>query len=282
MFTKAICNVVEIISSRHSIWLDKVFTKFHEHYTIYDHYLEKTSPLSQRNYRTCINIMNSQPFNITITQNNNQITLGQQDVADLFQHLYHSSRVWQNTYFLGHHILKCPLDLWIYQEMIFELKPDIIIETGTFHGASALYLAALCDIVGNGEIITIDIDFVPNRPQHPRITHLLGSSTASNIVEQVKNRVAGKQTVLVILDSDHSKAHVDEEMRIYNEFVTVGSYLIVEDSIVNGHPVRPEFGPGPMESLEEFLKTNVHFTIDKNREKFFMTQNVNGYLKRIS
>jgi len=183
---------------------------------------------------------------------------------------------------LGHHILKCPLDLWIYQEMMFELKPDVIIETGTFHGASALYLASLCDIVGNGEIITIDIDFVPNRPQHPRITHLLGSSTAPNIVEQVKNRVAGKQTVLVILDSDHSKAHVDEEMRIYNEFVTVGSYLIVEDSIVNGHPVRPEFGLGPMESLEEFLKTNTHFAIDKNREKFFMTQNVNGYLKRIS
>lgn len=226
--------------------------------------------------------MNSQPFNITISQNNNQITLGQQDVINLFHHLYYNSRVWQNTYFLGHHILKCPLDLWIYQEMMVELKPDVIIETGTFHGASALYLASLCDIVGNGEIITIDIDFVPNRPQHPRITHLLGSSTAPNIVEQVKSRITGKQTVLVILDSDHSKAHVDEEMRIYHEFVTTGSYLIVEDTIVNGHPVRPEFGPGPMESVEEFLKTNSHFVIDKNREKFFMTQNLNGYLKKVS
>ena len=165
--------------------------------------------------------------------------------------------------------------------MMVELKPDVIIETGTFHGASALYLASLCDIVGNGEIITIDIDFIPNRPQHPRITHLLGSSTAPNIVEQVKSRITGKQTVLVILDSDHSKVHVDEEMRIYHEFVTVGSYLVVEDSNVNGHPISPDFGPGPMESIEEFLKTNSHFVIDKNREKFFMTLNPNGYLKKI-
>ncbi|MEZ5673431.1 MAG: CmcI family methyltransferase [Thiotrichaceae bacterium] len=175
--------------------------------------------------------MNHPLFSITITQNNNQITLGQQDVADLFQHLYHSSRVWQDTYFLGHHILKCPLDLWIYQEMIFEIKPDVIIETGTFHGASALYLASLCDIVGNGEIITIDIDLVPNRPQHPENYSLHGSSTASNIVEQVRNRITEKETILVILDSDHSKAHVDEEIRIYHEFVTLGSYLIVEDTI---------------------------------------------------
>ena len=123
---------------------------------------------------------------------------------------------------------------------------------------------------------------MPNRPQHPRITHLLGSSTASNIVEQVKNRVASKQTILVILDSDHSKAHVDEEMRIYNEFVTIGSYLIVEDSNVNGHPVSPHFGPGPMESIEAFLKVNSNFILDSSREKFFMTFNPNGCLKKVA
>lgn len=226
--------------------------------------------------------MNSQSFNLTISQNGNQVTLNQEDIANLYQHLYHYSQVWQNTFFLGHHILKCPLDLWIYQEMIFELKPDLIIETGTFHGASALYLATLCDIVGQGEIITIDINFIPNRPQHSRITHLLGSSTATTIVEQVQQRSINKKKILVILDSDHSKAHVDEEIRIYSELVTVGSYMIVEDTIVNGHPVRPEFGAGPMESVEDFLRGNSRFVVDKTKEKFFMTQNIDGFLKRIS
>lgn len=225
--------------------------------------------------------MNSQQFGITVSQNGNQITLGEQDVINLFHHLYYNSRVWQNTFFLGHHILKCPLDLWIYQEMIFELKPDLIIETGTFHGASALYLAALCDIVGKGEIITIDIDFVPNRPQHPRITHILGSSTELSITEQVKQHTVGKQSVLVILDSDHSKAHVDGEMKIYSQLVTVGSYMVVEDSNVNGHPVSPNFGPGPMESIKEFLQRDKRFILDSAREKIFMTFNPRGFLKRI-
>lgn len=226
--------------------------------------------------------MNSQQFSITVSQNGNQITLGEQDVTNLFHHLYYNSRVWQNTFFLGHHILKCPLDLWIYQEMIYELKPDLIIETGTFHGASALYLAVLCDIVGKGEIITIDIDSVPNRPQHPRITHILGSSTELTITEQVKQRTIGKQNVLVILDSDHSKAHVDNEMEVYSQMVTIGSYMVVEDSNVNGHPISPNFGPGPMVSIEAFLQRDKRFILDSTREKFFMTFNPRGFLKKIA
>jgi len=85
---------------------------------------------------------------------------------------------------------------------------------------------------------------------------------------------------MVILDSEHCKDHVLKELQIYNSFVNKGSYLIVEDSDINGHPVRPGWGPGPMEALNEFLKENNDFVIDDSREKFLMTQNPRGYLKR--
>lgn len=86
---------------------------------------------------------------------------------------------------------------------------------------------------------------------------------------------------MVILDSDHKKVHVLNELKIYSKFVSKGSYLIVEDSNINGHPVLPNFGLSPMEAIKDFLKENKNFIIDKTKEKFFLTFNPNGYLKRI-
>ena len=88
------------------------------------------------------------------------------------------------------------------------------------------------------------------------------------------------QVVLVILDSDHNMPHVLKEMEIYSEFVTKGSYMIVEDSNVNGHPIMPNWGPGPFEAIQRFLEENNSFEVDKNREKFYMSFNPNGYLKK--
>jgi cephalosporin hydroxylase len=113
------------------------------------------------------------------------------------------------------------------------------------------------------------------------ITYLLGSSTASEIVDEVKKRAQGKNKILVILDSDHSKEHVLGELRAYSPLVNVGSYVIVEDTNVNGHPVAKSFGPGPMEAAEAFLKENSFFSVDKSKEKFYLTFNPSGYLKRI-
>jgi cephalosporin hydroxylase len=202
-----------------------------------------------------------------------------------FHQLYYDSRTggkpYRHTFWLGTRILKCPLDLWIYQEMIHELRPDVIIETGTAYGASGHYMATLCDLVGNGRIITIDIEAQPNRPTHPRLTYMLGSSVDPQIVAEVKSSIAGAKTVLVILDSDHSRDHVLAEMNTWSHVVTPGSYLIVEDSNVNGHPADPKFGPGPMEAIDAFLAKDKRFQIDPMREKFFMTFNPRGYLKRI-
>jgi cephalosporin hydroxylase len=207
------------------------------------------------------------------------------DISTQFHRLYYDSFVFDKflckPYWLGVPLSKCPLDLWIYQEIIFEARPDIIVECGTLQGGSALYLASMCDIVRNGEIVTIDIEESEGRPQHKRIRYLHGSSTSAEIVETVKKLVKDKEKILVLLDSDHHKEHVLNELRIYSKFVTIGSYIIVEDTNIHGHPVRPDLGPGPMEAVDEFLKENKDFIIDTNREKFYLSFNPKGYLKRI-
>ena len=198
----------------------------------------------------------------------------------LFYNAAHFKKTWVDTYWLGVPVWKCPFDLWVYQEMIFEQKPDLIIETGTAHGGSAFFMASMCDLVDNGRIVTIDVSDYGKRPPHKRISYLLGSSTSDAILEKVKSSINKNDKVLVILDSDHSKRHVLDELRIYNKFVTEGSYLVVEDTNINGHPVKPTFGPGPMEAVEEFLKESGDFAVDKSREKFYLTFNPGGYLRK--
>lgn len=217
-----------------------------------------------------------------------------ESIIESFHDHYYTSglrekKTWNDTHWLGYPIYKCPNDLIIYQEIIYELKPDVIIETGTADGGSALYLACLCDLIGRGSVITVDIaseynkvTYPGKRPEHPRITYLTGSSIAPEIIRQLQQRIKPSDKVLVILDSDHHQAHVQEELRLYCQFVTVGSYLVVEDTNINGHPVYPEFGPGPMEAVEVFLKEDDRFVIDREREKLLLTFNPNGYLKRIS
>ena len=206
-------------------------------------------------------------------------------LVERFHRLYYESGftggTWQNTFWLGVPTQKCPLDLWIYQEMLFELRPDLILECGTASGGSALFLASMCDILGKGEIVTIDIKDNQSRPRHERVRYLLGSSTSEEVFEQVRPRLSADKTVLVILDSDHSKDHVAGELQLYSPFVTHGSYVIVEDTNVNGHPVRPRHGPGPMEAVEEFLETNEDFVVDESREKLYLTFNPKGFLKKV-
>ncbi len=208
-----------------------------------------------------------------------------EDIIKRFHLLYHNEfclgRLHNNTFWMGEPVQKCPLDLWVYQEILYELKPDVIIESGTAGGVTTKFLAAICQMIDKGRIITIDIKDQKNMPIHNRITYLSGSSTSENINRSVKDLMGEAKEVLVILDSDHKKEHVLEELRIYSRFVKIGGYIIVEDSNLNGHPVGPNYGPGPWEAIEEFLAENRTFIIDKSREKYFMTFNPNGYLKRI-
>jgi cephalosporin hydroxylase len=206
-----------------------------------------------------------------------------QAAIDLFENIYYEcpQSTWDNTSWLGVPCKKYPTDLWVYQEIIFANKPDVIIETGTLCGGSALYLASMLDLIGHGHVISIDLEFREGRPRHDRITYITGSSTSSSVISQLEPFLRGSSKRMVILDSDHSKAHVEEELRIYSRFVTPGQYLIVEDSSINGHPVYAKFGPGPFEAIMSFLKTTDDFVVDGTREKFFLSANHSGNLRRI-
>jgi cephalosporin hydroxylase len=197
-----------------------------------------------------------------------------------FHRLYYGSLVWDGTYWLGIKCEKCPLDLWIYQEVISDVQPDIIIETGASMGGSALFLASICDLVNRGRVVTIDIE-KREVPKHERIEYVIGSSVAEEIVNDIRSLVNATQKVMVILDSDHSMEHVLKELRIYSQLVSVGSYLIVEDTNIDGHPVLPDFGPEPMEAVKEFLRQNDNFVVDESKQKFFLTFNPRGYFLRV-
>lgn len=200
-------------------------------------------------------------------------------VARAHDVLYESD-AWTRATWLGAQALKNPLDLWVYQEIVFETRPELIVETGTYRGGSALYLASLCDLVGGGEVVSIDIEPVrSDYPQHPRITYLGGrSSTDPAVVGEVRER-AGGRPALVILDSDHSQAHVEAELEVYAPLVPVGCYVIVEDSNIGR--IRKDLLPGPLEAIAAFLAGTEDFEIDRSREKFLITFNPSGYLRRV-
>ena len=151
----------------------------------------------------------------------------------------------------------------------------MLIETGTNRGGNAYYFASLFDLEKHGRVLTIDIVDYPERPHHPRIQYVHGSSTSPEVLETFRKAIRPGEKVMVSLDSDHHKEHVLKELELYSALVSVGNYLVVDDTIRN-----PNF-PGAREAVEEFVKGNSDFAADKTREKFGFTTNPNGWLRRI-
>lgn len=187
---------------------------------------------------------------------------------------------WGDTRWLGVQAAKNPLDLWIFQEIVSETRPELIIETGTHRGGSALYLASVCDGLGSGEVVSIDILPVgDDLPSHPRLTYLGGRpSTDPEVVAEVVSRARGRRA-MVVLDSDHSEANVRAELAAYAPLVTRGCYLVVEDTNIG--IVRKDLLPGPREALARFLAETNEFVVDRAREKWGVTFNPGGYLRRV-
>jgi cephalosporin hydroxylase len=205
-------------------------------------------------------------------------------VVDDFHRLWYDAgnrEQWAWTTWLGHRVQKFPGDLIVYQEILVETRPDLLVETGTCNGGSALFIATVMDAIGHGTVLTIDIEGQPNRPEHPRIEYVTASSTAAEIVSRVVEQARPLERVMVALDSDHARDHVARELECYAPVVTPGCYLIVEDTNINGHPVLEEFGPGPMEAVEAFLPAHPEFERDATREKLLMTFNPGGFLRRL-
>lgn len=210
--------------------------------------------------------------------------------TDAFHQAWYGSRhTWSSTFWMGVPTLKNPLDLWLYQEIIVGYRPALIIETGTAFGGSALFCAHVMDLsyrgALSGHVLTIDNAPQSPLPTHPRLTSLTGDALADETLETVRSYVNGVpagRNVLVLLDSDHAEAHVRKELDAYAGFVTPGSYLVVEDTNVNGHPVSPDHGPGPYEAVEDFLAAHPEFSRDPYCEKYILTMNPNGWLRRVA
>jgi cephalosporin hydroxylase len=185
----------------------------------------------------------------------------------------------QSSYF-GVAAYKSPLDHWIYQEIIVETTPDVIIEIGNAMGGSLLGYAHLCDLLGKGRVIGVDLSHVEVAPivrQHPRVILVEGDACES--FPSVNRLVSRQDRVLIIDDSSHTYEKTLNILRTYSPLVKVGDYFIVEDGICHhGLTVGPN--PGPYEACETFVFENSDFEIDRNRESFLITWNPKGYLRR--
>ncbi len=197
-------------------------------------------------------------------------------ICDSYHQLLYSTAVHQRTFWRGCPVLKLPSDLFLYQELIHLSKPDYLVETGTMFGGSALFFADIMEMEGHGEVITIDTNFRPDRPVHPRIRYI--SADSIDAFSEVKSIVRGKK-VLISLDSDHQKNHVLEEMEVYAPLAT--EFLVVEDTNIN-HPIQiePPY-EGPMEAVIEFLKIHDEFEVYTEAHKFLVTQHPSGWLRRV-
>lgn len=205
------------------------------------------------------------------------------EVLRLANILYFRSMVFERTHWMGIKTMKCPMDMWVYQEMIVNLKTDLLIETGTFAGGSALFFAQLFDMLGRGRVITIDIDGHDNteRPQHSRIEYVSGSSIDPDVVDRLKVEAEASKSVMVILDSDHHAKHKLMELELYSPLVTVGNYIIAEDSCFDAFPAWPEFGLGPAAAVREFLMRHNNFEVDRSQERHMITFSPMAFLKKI-
>ncbi len=189
-------------------------------------------------------------------------------------------RIMTKSTYLGIKTDKSPFDFWIYREIIFETKPDVIIEIGIANGGSTLALAHICDILNSGKVIGIDRSLaqVPEHVKnHPRITFIEGDACRS--IKKARKLISKEENVLVIEDSNHTYDNTLNVLMTYSKLLRPGNYFIVEDSICHhGLSVGPK--PGPYEAIETFVNVNSDFKIDRSRESFLITWNPKGYLKR--
>lgn len=200
-----------------------------------------------------------------------------------------------NFFWLGVPVIQLPQDLQAFQEIIWEVKPDLIIETGVAWGGSVIFSASMLEFLGHGKVIGIDVDIrkhnrraIENHKMHKRINLIEGSSIAPETIEKVYKIAKKCKKIMVFLDSNHIHEHVLAELRAYAPLVSPGSYCVVGDTGIEDLPLgttsdRPwGRGNNPKTAVWEFLKENKKFKIDKNIEsKLILSGSPDGYLKRI-
>ena len=229
--------------------------------------------------------------------NGNGINRELQSAAQQFNVESNKAKYSYNFKWMGRPVIQYPQDIVAMQELIWDIKPDLIIETGIAHGGSLIFYASMLELIGKGEILGIDIDIrehnrkeIEKHPMYKRITMIQGSSIDPGIVEKVRESAGDKETILVVLDSNHTHEHVFEELKAYAPLVSLNSYIVVFDTIVEylpadylpGH-IRPwGIGNNPLTAVQEFLVQNTDFEIDKSiNNKLLISVAPDGYLKRV-
>lgn len=208
-------------------------------------------------------------------------------VCEAYHDWYYSQEIWKTTKFLNVLAYKSVTDLWNYQEILTELKPSLILELGTYCGGSALYFAETLKLVSpHFRVLTVDIDHsvVAERVrQHDCIELLESDTTNPNVATRFKElRQTYPGKAFCIVDSDHHREHVIAELMLLRDVTEPGDYVVVEDGNINGHPVLPDWGPGPYEALQEYLERYPDDYISDvvHEKKFGFTFAPKGFLIR--
>ena len=215
-------------------------------------------------------------------------------IASLWIKLCCEYRVMYEPTWLGVPIIQLPTDIVMMQELIWKLRPDVIVECGLAHGGSAVLYASICELLGKGRVIGIDVEVrqynrtaIQNHLLSKRIEIVEGNSIDPSIVALVRKRVYGAQTVLVTLDSNHSRDHVFEELNLYHEMVTPGSYLVAMDG-AQAHVWDVPRGKKewkddhPLQAIHEFLQGHRGFQIDPYYTRMHITSCPDGFLRRLT
>jgi cephalosporin hydroxylase len=195
---------------------------------------------------------------------------------------------------LGVPIIQLAEDVVVMQELIWKLKPDVIVETGIAHGGSAVFYASMLELIGRGKVVAVDVEIrkhnelaIKSHPLSHRIHLIQGSSVEKTVISQVLGHIKPTDKVLVTLDSNHSKAHVARELELYSDIVTPGSYLVAMDGAqawVSDIPKgKPEWkDDNPLAAIEEFIAKDARFVIDDYFTRLKVTASPKGFLRRLS
>lgn len=220
-----------------------------------------------------------------------------QNAKQLFNEHSNKAKYSYNFSWMGRPIIAYPQDMIAMQEIIWDIKPDLIIEAGIAHGGSLVYYASLLELIGgDGYVLGLDIDIrkhnrdlIEAHPMMKRIKMIEGDSTSQEVANQVYELAKDKKRILVCLDSNHTHDHVLKELELYAPLTSVGSYCVVFDTIVEdlpadympgGRPWNP--GNNPKTAVFEYLKSNDDFEIDKSIDhKILISVAPDGYLKRV-
>jgi len=190
---------------------------------------------------------------------------------------HHEKVVFDKVSWMGVPFHKNVMDAWIYQELIFKIKPDVIVEIGSENGGSTLYFAHLLDCIGKGKVISVDVSRASYSVKHDRVLEITGHSSTEWVIEKVSELCKDK-IVFINQDGGHSEDQVLRDLTNYSSLISIGSYFIIEDTLLYPYAGLKE---GPLVAINKFLETNHNFVIDLECERYILTANPSGYLRRI-